>query len=94
LLAGRRHYFQIALWAAWLTVLWALLSLYMFHSSLRLPHAVQLAALGSAAGAFVGGCLGALYLVAAARSRASVISGVAATLINFAYFYTFVANPP
>jgi hypothetical protein len=54
---GWRHYFRFALWSAWLTALWAFLSLYLFHSPVLLPHAIELSVLLSAAAAFVGGCL-------------------------------------
>ena len=89
---ARTRYLDILVLVAWLAVFWALVSLYVFHVGTPLPHFIDIAVMGSAAASFVGGCLGVLYLAIRARSRLTLISGSAAALLNFIYFYAFVRS--
>lgn len=77
---------------AWLTALWAMVSLYFFHSGTHLPHVIEMAVMLSAAASFVGGCVGGLYLLIRARSTFTVVSGLLASAFNFIYFYIFVKS--
>ena len=83
----RSQYFVVMLWIAWLTLLWAGFSRYMFqHPSLPSPYVIQLLTVLSGAISFVGGCIGALYVILAARTWPLLLLGVCASLANFGYF--------
>lgn len=75
---------------SWGALFWAGLSVYLRSSNMRLPYAVELLMVLSGAIAFVGGCLGAVYLVSAARTRQTITAGVLSTLGNFAYLWWYV----
>jgi hypothetical protein len=95
---GIRRYVAGALWCAWATVIWAGTSSLLLGGAIRVPVIIQQLTFLSGAIALIGGCCGALYLVIGARTRALIISGVIATLANFAYVWEFttgiMANPP
>src|SRR5258708_5030021 len=89
---------RVALWLSWVTVAWAAISQLLFHAHFRIPVTIQLATLLSGAAAFVGGCLGILYLAIGARRVRPFVFGVAAAAVNFGYFWYFAEsifnNPP
>ena len=92
-------YASVALWAAWATFAWALMSWFLiFPVHIRWPGLIYLAALLSGAAALVGGIIGVAYVALAARTRFRVLSGTAATLANFVYYWVYLDaifhNPP
>jgi Na+/proline symporter len=91
-LVRRRPYANALVLVAWLTVLWALMSLYFFQSGTPLPHVIDLAVMLSAAASMVGGCVGVLYLAIAARSTPTMMSGLLASALNFIYVHHFLKS--
>jgi Na+/proline symporter len=87
-----RPYTNALVVVAWLTALWALVSLYFFKSGTPLPHVIDLAVMLSAAASMVGGCVGLLYLAIAARSMPTVMSGLLASALNFIYVHIFLKS--
>ena len=79
----------LLLWLSWGTLLWAGLSMYLGSAVTRLPHTVELLMILSGAIAFVGGCLGAIFLFSAARTRQNIAAGAVSTLGNFAYLWWY-----
>ncbi len=74
----RSRFAVILLWAAWITLLWAGISMYSFrHPLLPRLYILELLTVMSGAISCVGGCLSALYVVLAARAWPLVLLGTA-----------------
>ena len=92
-------YASVALWVAWATFGWALVSWFViFPAHIRWPGLIYLAALLSGGIALIGGIIGFAYVVLAARTKLRVLSGVAAILANLVYYWVYLDeifhNPP
>jgi len=67
---------------------------FILKTSFRVPHFLEVGILLSGAVVFVGSILAVLFLLFAARERASMLWGISAFLANVACFATFLAGIP
>ena len=72
--------FRILLWAAWACVAWFGVGVFILKTSFRVPHFLEVGILLSGAVVFVGSILAVLFLLFAARERASMLWGISAFL--------------
>ena len=74
---------------AWATVLWAGFSIYLFTHGARVPGAIDLLVVLSGVICVIGGFLGILFLIAAARTWQTVLLGACATMCNLGYVWWY-----
>ena len=78
----------VMLWAAWGAALWATFSLYLF--TVVTVRTLEFLMIWSGRIALIGGCLGLLYVVLAARTWKLMISGSCAAVVGFVYAWWFL----
>lgn len=80
----------ILIWLSWATLLFVGVLLFLSSSMMCLPHTVELLVVLSGAITFVGGCLGSIVLISAARTRQAIVAGAIPTFGNLAYLWRYV----
>jgi hypothetical protein len=68
--------------------------MFILKTPVRVPHFLEFGILLSGVVVFVGSILAVIFLLFAARERASILWGISAFLANVVCFATFLAGIP